>query len=64
MPKDLIMCINEFCPKKEKCYRYTAPPDEFNQPYEEFSFLHTDRDVVECEQFINNKHQGNRYEKL
>lgn len=61
---DITMCINEFCPKKEKCYRYTAPPDEFRQAYAEFPFLHTDRDVVECEYFINNKHQGNKYEKL
>ncbi len=28
---DITMCRDEKCSKKEKCYRYTAPVDEYAQ---------------------------------
>ena len=30
---DIAMCKGKDCPFKEKCYRYTATPDEFLQSY-------------------------------
>ena len=61
---DITMCINEFCPIKEKCYRYMATPNEFWQSYGEFNFIKTDRETTECDGYISNKHKGNDYEKL
>ena len=29
MTPDISMCKEEKCPLKEKCYRYTAKPDEY-----------------------------------
>jgi hypothetical protein len=26
---DIAMCLNEACPRKADCYRYTAEPDEY-----------------------------------
>lgn len=28
MSPDISMCMNEECPKKYTCYRYTSKPDE------------------------------------
>ena len=28
---DITMCRGDTCPKKEKCYRYTAPKSEYWQ---------------------------------
>lgn len=46
---DIIMCRNEECPRKEKCFRYTATVSEhwqavFGQPF----------DSKDCEYFIDN----------
>lgn len=30
---DITMCNWEWCPMKEKCYRYTAPINEYRQAY-------------------------------
>jgi hypothetical protein len=44
---DIILCTNEDCPLKEKCYRWTAEPDE-HQSFAEFI---PDKDE-DCEYFI------------
>jgi hypothetical protein len=31
---DITMCLNRQCPKRRKCYRKTAKP---NEPYQSFS---------------------------
>lgn len=30
---DISKCSGEGCPHKEKCYRFTAPADEYRQAY-------------------------------
>lgn len=30
---DITMCKGEMCAKKETCYRYTAPVNEYRQSY-------------------------------
>ena len=35
---DISMCSNQFCPLKEKCYRFNAKPNEFRQSYGMFEF--------------------------
>lgn len=30
---DISMCSGDGCPIKEKCYRFTAKPDEYLQSY-------------------------------
>jgi hypothetical protein len=45
---DYSMCKNEKCPLKEKCYRYTATPNEHRQAY-------TDYDEKNCQSFKDNQ---------
>ncbi|NBT59078.1 hypothetical protein EBT16_09875 [bacterium] len=33
---DITMCMNEDCPSKQSCYRYTAIPNEHRQSYADF----------------------------
>ena len=33
---DITMCSGEMCAKKESCYRYTAPVNEYRQSYSDF----------------------------
>jgi len=47
---DISMCLNKDCPKKEQCYRFTAPPDE---PYQWYSEFKPDENG-ECEDFVDN----------
>ena len=35
---DISMCKDMFCPKKERCYRYTAKPSPFWQTYGCFTY--------------------------
>jgi hypothetical protein len=30
---DISMCMGTGCPNKEKCYRFTATPNEYRQSY-------------------------------
>ena len=30
---DITMCNGVGCKLRDKCYRYTATPDEYSQPY-------------------------------
>ena len=30
---DIIMCNDKECDRKDKCYRYTAKPNEYRQSY-------------------------------
>jgi hypothetical protein len=47
---DISMCRNEKCPSKEKCYRYTAKPNEYGQAYSQFS-VNPDHD--KCDYFVD-----------
>jgi hypothetical protein len=33
---DITKCVGGECKKKEKCYRYTAPDNEYWQSYSDF----------------------------
>lgn len=50
---DITKCVNETCPLKEKCYRYTALSDEYQSvakfEYQEF------QGKVMCDWFWDNK---------
>lgn len=61
---DISMCINEECPLKQLCYRYTAPADEIYQAYGDFKYGINKNGIPECDHFWDNKKQGNKYEKL
>jgi hypothetical protein len=46
---DITMCTNSKCEKKDKCYRYTAKPNQNRQSY--CGFINKDG---KCEHFISN----------
>jgi len=48
---DISLCTNATCPSKDKCYRFTAKPNEFRQAYANFS---PEGDEVNCSYFIDN----------
>ncbi len=50
---DITMCPGEECPLKEKCYRFTAHPNEFRQSF--FTGIPYNEDKEECEYFWDNK---------
>ena len=50
---DISKCVNENCPKKEQCYRYTCPTNEYNQSYAEFE------GGEDCKGFWNNIKEEN-----
>lgn len=33
---DISMCANDRCPKRDRCYRFTAKPVPFYQVYSDF----------------------------
>lgn len=47
---DITKCFNEACPVRRKCYRFTAPHDEYYQAVALFDFKVTER-KVHCEYF-------------
>lgn len=53
---DIAMCERSDCPKHDRCYRYTAKPDELLQTY-----LITEKVGDECDMFWPNA--GYRYEE-
>jgi len=46
---DITMCEGIECPLKEKCYRYTAPANEYWQAY--FTEVPYDIESEECEHY-------------
>lgn len=54
---DIIMCGNESCPLKMKCYRFTAIPTPDRQAYAFFS--HKDG---RCDAFWDNTGQRSRFD--
>lgn len=48
---DISMCWNKECPKKLKCYRFTAIPNEFRQTFADFK---PDEEGV-CDHFWDNQ---------
>ena len=49
---DITMCDGYECPKKQECYRYTAPVNAYRQAY--FTFTPYDKDHASCEMYSNN----------
>ena len=47
---DITKCEDKECPKKETCFRWTAPSNEL-QSY----FVETPRKGTKCEFYLNNK---------
>tara|TARA_R110000737_G_C14624761_1_gene494607 strand:- start:34167 stop:34343 length:177 start_codon:yes stop_codon:yes gene_type:complete len=50
---DISMCANQFCPRKEDCYRFTATPSPHRQSYAVFK---PDADG-DCEHYWDNEKQ-------
>lgn len=46
---DIAMCLNQTCPSKNICWRFTAPPDKYWQSYSPFQ---PDGDATKCREFI------------
>jgi hypothetical protein len=61
---NITMCINEFCPLKKDCERYTAIPNEFYQAYGDFDYYYDSKGNVVCKDYKKPEHKSNRYEKL
>ena len=49
---DITMCEGLTCPRKEQCYRYTAPKNEYRQSY--FFQMPLEKDLS-CEHFVDNQ---------
>jgi len=47
---DITMCQESSCPRKDKCYRFTARVNEYRQ-----SYFADKMDTENCEYFISNK---------
>ena len=52
MIADITMCRGDKCPRKDKCYRYTAKPSDMLQTY--FVTPPYKLDWSECDYFWNN----------
>jgi hypothetical protein len=62
---DISMCMDDKCPSKELCYRFTANPSEFRQSYGNFN---REEDAYNCDMFWSNGvckycHQSNGVHK-
>lgn len=49
---DIIMCKGEMCAKKESCYRYNAPLNEFRQSF--FTASPINMLTGECKEYWEN----------
>jgi len=49
---DISMCNGKDCKNKAKCYRYTAPPNEYWQAYAMYDLLRIESEG--CEYFVDN----------
>lgn len=58
---DISKCINEECPLKLLCYRYTAKANPHRQAYGSFQFKIVNG-KTECEYFWSNKEYRNERE--
>jgi len=47
---DISMCSNKDCPKKERCYKFTATPNPYRQSYDYFK----PDENGECKDFVDN----------
>ena len=54
---DMLHCSQDNCPKKEQCYRFFLGQDFKNHEYQYASFYmpSKDKNLNECEHFINKK---------
>lgn len=48
---DITMCNDKECPKRMKCYRFTALVNKNRQSY----FIESPREWTDCDYFIDNK---------
>ena len=46
---DITMCLDSTCPKRKKCYRFTAKPNEYRQSY--FSDSPREDGAVGCKEY-------------
>ncbi len=58
MDKDFNMCVDDDCPSKDKCYRYTADPIVYGQAF--FFDYPRYEDDDKCDYFVVNKGRGKR----
>ena len=52
---DISMCQGGKCPRKETCYRFTAPANPYRQSYGSFDIMFEGK---ECEAFLSNEGRG------
>jgi hypothetical protein len=51
---DITKCENTTCINRNKCYRYTAQSNEFQQYYCKFEPIENTEENFKCEYFLNN----------
>ena len=56
---DIEMCMNEECPLKKKCYRYTAIPTAYVQSYS----MYKPDEEGECPVYWDNEKYDKNYEE-
>jgi hypothetical protein len=49
------MCRNNTCPLKDSCYRFTATPSTFRQPYAAFKYR---EETKSCNYYFSNEDQA------
>lgn len=54
---DITMCMGANCSKKEKCYRYTAKPNEMWQSYFMKLPFEREKGKFKCEYFMKNENK-------
>ena len=55
---DISKCLNDDCPLKDKCWRFTAPANSLWQSYGSFQYEIIEN-KIKCDGFWNNKEYKN-----
>ena len=59
MDKEFNLCLDDECPARKKCFRYTAEPIKRGQAF--FAELPRIDGDDDCRMFVSNKKRGKRH---
>ena len=57
---DITKCNDQLCPSRKKCYRFTAPANEYRQSY--FMVTPREQNDVKCIEFLEIRKRGIRWQ--
>jgi hypothetical protein len=55
---DISKCLDNTCPLKDKCWRFTAPANPLWQSYGNFQYEIKEDGEVKCDYFWDNEEYG------